>query len=288
MRITTVAVSIAVALALALAACGGGPPDPAKVYAEAGEKMAALASFHVALEFQEDGESGSGEIDLVLPDRFQATFGSNRGWEFTTIGIGEQFYTTSSRLGPDWFVWSEEALGEPVPQVAAFNAALLTRITDLTYIDEKSLDGAPVHHLQGSLAPDVLALVDGEDIPAENVKVELWVGTEDSLVHRYHLVLPDGTTTLTLSRFGEAVNIVAPVNPRTAEELARLFEAPRFEAPRFETPEQVKEAITALSTEEQDCLRQALGDAAFAELKSGTRTPTAEEIQKGGECIARE
>ena len=266
-----------------IARADGGPPDPAKVYADAGEKMAALASFHVALEFQEESESVSGEIDLVLPDRFQATFRSSSGWDLTVMGVGEQFYATSSRFAPDWFVYSEEALGGPAPKIAAFNASLLTRINDLTYLDETILEGAPVHHLQGSLAPEVLALVEPEDIRPENVTVELWVGIEDSLVRRYHYVEPSRTTTLTLSGFGEAVTIIAPANPRPAEELAELFGTPRFD-----TPGQFTEAIAALSPEEQDCLGRVLGDAAFQELKSGTRVPTTEEFQKGEECFTGE
>jgi len=119
MRIATVTVAIVVALVLTLAACGGGPPDPAKVYAEAGEKMAALASYHVAGEFQEGGRSATGEIDITPPDRFQATFRSSRGWEITFMGIGDQFYAKRG-TSPDWFVYSEEALGEPAPNIAAF------------------------------------------------------------------------------------------------------------------------------------------------------------------------
>ena len=55
----------------------------------------------------------------------------------------------------------------------------------------------------------------------------------------------------------------------------------------FETPEQVKEAIAALSKEQQDCLRRLLGDGAFAELKSGARLPTQEEVRQAEECPAR-
>ena len=122
MRIATVTVAIVSALALTLAACGGGPPDAVKVYAEAGEKMAALASYHVAVEFQEEDQSGTGEIDLVPPDRFQAAFRSSSGWELTVMGIGDRFYAKFPRFSSQWFVYSEQALGEPAPDVAAFTA----------------------------------------------------------------------------------------------------------------------------------------------------------------------
>ncbi len=282
MRTATITVAIVVALALALTACGGGPPDPVKVYADAGEKMAALASYHIRLDFQEEDESSVGEIDLVPPDTFQATFSSRGGWETTLMGIGDQFYAKFPGFSPHWFVYSEQAIGWPAPQIAAFNAALLTQITDLTYVGEEAVDGVSTYRLQGSLAPEVVALIDAEDAPTEAVTVDLWVGVEDSLVRRYQLVEPDGAAILYISRFGESVAIVAPADPHPAEELARYMGSPQLE-----TPDQVKEAIAGLSAGEQDCLRRALGDAAFAELKGGTRLPTQEEFQQGEECVAR-
>ena len=48
-------------------------------------------------------------------------------------------------------------------------------------------------------------------------------------MRRYQLVGPDDTATLTLSRFGETARIIAPANPRPAEELARLSGTLRFE-----------------------------------------------------------
>ena len=161
-------------------------------------------------------------------------------------------------------------------------AALLTKITDLTYVGEEPVDGLPAHHLQGTLPTEVMALFEVEDAPAESVMVDLWVGAEDSLMRRYQLVEPDSTSTFTLSRFGEAARIIAPVNPHPAEELARYIERPRFE-----TSEHVKEEIAALSKPQQDCLRKALGDAAFAEVSAGTRLPTQEELRQGETCVSR-
>ena len=282
MRTATVTLAILMALAVALAACGGGPPDPAKVYAEAGEKMAALASYHVTADFQEAGNSATAEIDVMPPDTFQSTFSSSGGWEIIFIGIGDQFYAKFPSSSPHWFVHSEQVFGEPAPKVAAFTAALLSRITGLIYVGEEAVDGVSNYHLQGFLGPEVLALIEAEDAPTEAVTVDLWVGVEDSLVRRYQLVEPDGAATFTLSRFGESVGIVAPVDPHPAEELARYMGTPQFE-----TTEQLKESIAGLTPEGQDCLRQVMGDAVFAELKAGTRLPTQEEFGQGEACITR-
>ena len=83
-------------LALALAACGaGGPPDAAEIYADAGEKMAALTSYHLMGDGQDEGVPFGIELDLILPDRFQATFAFDEGdelFEVSVIGIGDELY----------------------------------------------------------------------------------------------------------------------------------------------------------------------------------------------------
>ena len=188
MRITTVTVGIAAVLAFTLAACGGGPPDPAKVYAEAGEKMAALDSYHMAIEFQKEDQSGTGEIDLVLPDRSQAAFRSSSGWERTVMRIGNQFYAMFPPFSPHWFVYSEQAFGFSAPDVAAFAAGLLTEITDLTYVGEEVVDGLPAHHLRGTLPPEVMARFELKDAPTVAGAMDLWVGVGDSMVRQYEFV----------------------------------------------------------------------------------------------------
>ena len=101
--------------ALALASCGEGTPDAAKVYAEAEEKMTALTSYHVTATSEEAGESNVLEMDLMPPDRFQATF----FWGLALIGIGGQFYGQQVDKSPDWFVLNVEVLGEPELDMAA-------------------------------------------------------------------------------------------------------------------------------------------------------------------------
>ena len=97
----------------------------------------------------------------------------------------------------------------------------------------------------------------------------------------------DHESVMTALKYNYSVNGILDhkyvYRPRIGMAVARE----QVERARIETPEQVKEAIAGLSAGAQDCLRRALGDAAFAELKGGTRLPTQEEVQQGEECVAR-
>ena len=97
----------------------------------------------------------------------------------------------------------------------------------------------------------------------------------------------DHESVMTALKYNYSVNGILDhkyvYSPRKGMVVARE----QSERARLETPEQVKEAIAALSKEQQDCLRRLLGDGAFAELKSGARLPTQEEFRQAEECIAR-
>ena len=292
--------SVVALLVMALAACGnGGAPDAAEIYADAGEAMATLTSYHVTGavgsglrgNVQDAGEAFGIEFDLMRPDSFQAAFTFGEGdelFELSVIGIGDVLYQQFSGFSSDWFIVPEEeraAFGDLV----AFTSALTTEISDLTYVGEEDLDGVTTYRLEGTLAREVLELVEPEGPLPESVTVELWVGKEDSLVRRYVLspLVPDETSTFTLARFDdESISIEAPANPRPADELEEFFAQLEGE-PSFETPEDVKEAIEDLPAEAQECLRGVLGDAAYEELAAGTRLPTeAEDAAVGEACFA--
>ena len=285
--IARIAFVLTTAFVLAFAACGGGgPPDAAKIYADAGEAMAALTSYHVTVDGQDEGVPFGVELDLILPDSFEATFAFDEGgdlFEVSVIGIGGELYQQFGDFSSDWFITPEEDRGD-FENTVAFGTALTTEITDLTYVGEEDLDGVATHHLEGSLAREVLELVElGTQLP-ESVPVELWVGKDDSLVRRIVLA-PDvagETTAFTLSRFDdETISVEAPADPRPAEELEELFEDQGFG-----TPEDLQEAIEALSPEERECLVRVIGEDAFAELEAGERLPTDEEGAAGEECFA--
>ena len=229
-------VGLVLLLTSALASCSGGPPDAAKVYAQAGEKMDALSSYHMTVEAEEDDGSPVAfmEIDLAPPDRFQGLF-----WEaFEFMGVGDHFFARNADQSPDWFIYDEEVAGDPPFDIASFATNLTTQIERLTYLGEEVVNGTSTHHLQGSLPSGVLVLVGEENVPAEGVTMDLWVGTKDSLVQRYRWMdwdsdpgEEDGIITINLSRFNDdAIAVIAPPNPRPAEEWALLEEQAQAEA----------------------------------------------------------
>ena len=64
-----IALALTATVVLALVACGAdGPPDAAEIYADAGEAMAALTSYHVTGDGHDEGVVFGIELDFVLPD----------------------------------------------------------------------------------------------------------------------------------------------------------------------------------------------------------------------------
>ena len=266
---------VGTAVALIAAACNGnggdgdgGPPDAAEIYFEASEKMAALTSYHVTGENLAMGATQPSRFDLdfLPPDRFQVTFTEDGGLFRVTgasfIRIGDQFYFSPSDL-LDYFILPDDF---PPFGFSEFLTALTTQVSDLTYVAEETVEGVSTHHLQGSLAPAALApLADGE-APAEGIAIELWVGVEDSLMHRAVAVGREETGTFTLSRFDEAITIEVPANAPPADL-------------------SVLSGLESMSDEERDCLRRVWGDAVFAELEAGARLPTELETRQTVGCF---
>ena len=154
----------------------------------------------------------------------------------------------------------------------------------MIYLGEEDIDGITTYHLEGTLPREVIELVETEGPLPESIPVELWVGTDDSLVHRYVLSPDDAEeeTTLTFSRFDDGtISIEAPPDPRPAEELIELLGEDDFG-----TPEDLQEAIAELSDEERECLIGVVGEDAFAEFEAGERLPTEEEETAGEVCFA--
>ena len=258
------------------AACGdGGPPDAAKIYDEVGEKMTALASYHV----EGGGEGSEGdtfqlEIDFVAPDKSQvnASFAGEGGFsaQFGIIQVGDDFYTHGIPFGPpseNFFVYSEDLFGPP-PDFPAFLSAIWSQASDLTYVGEEEVGGVATHRLQGTISAEVRQLVDTgpEDLPTESATVDFWVGKDDSLVYQARQVAPGETINLTVSRFDDAsITVEAPENPLPPEAVAREF-------------------IANLTDQQRDCLRGKWGEAVYEEISGGTRFPTDEEEAKAEEC----
>jgi len=277
-RAKLVAVALALSVGLILAvACGGGggKPDAAKIYSDAGKKMAAVTAFHIEANTDGGPDAGPFKGDFVAPDKFQfsATFTDESGQaaEYGQLQIGSTFYVMNS-FGPtpssDWYVYDEALFGAPGDAVG-FIAGLWTKLSGLILVGEEDMGGVAMYHVQATISPDLLGLVETDPKPTKDNTIDLWVGKKDSLVHRlkYTFTETSATTTIDLSAFNDSsISIEAPSNPLPGTELYKQY-------------------ITTAPQETQDCLRTAWGDAAFEELAAGTRAPTADEHSKGDQCF---
>ena len=244
--------------------------------------MAASGSYHVVVDGFDAGEPFAIEYDLVGSDTFQTSFamiGPDGPINFNVIGIDGQIYQQFSDFSEDWFIAPEGEFAD-LADIWVFLTALTTEASDLIYLGEGDVDGVATYHLEGTLAREVLELIETENSFPESITVELWVGKDDSLLHRTLFApdIPDETVTLAFSRF-DAVSVEAPADPRSLADLEEVY-VNGFPA----TPGSVQQAIPSLTPDEQDCLRRVLGDEAFDEFASGTRVPTVEEKIASEEC----
>ena len=245
--------------------------------------MASLIAYHATVSVEAE-EQVTIEIDVVPPDRIRFILmesdpTSDQGG-VTTIGIGAQFYISLAD-SEDFFVLPQT--GQPQPNFAGFLGALWTQVSDLGYLGEETVEGVKTHHLQGKVGPEVRALLEFEEQQTESGTADIWIGVADSLVHRLRLVGWGETNTFTLSRFDESITITAPANPRPFEEFLEKMREMGGEPSG--SPEDMGRLIEGLPAEAQECLRTKLGEEAFEELKAGTRVPTFEEMERGGECF---
>ena len=111
-------------------------------------------------------------------------FEDDQVFEFSNIGIGDEFYQQMSFISDGWFLGSAADRAES-GNFLAFANAIITEASDLSYVGEEDVDGVATYHLQGTLAREVLELVETEGPLPETMAVELWVGKDDSLVRLY-------------------------------------------------------------------------------------------------------
>jgi hypothetical protein len=265
-RLAALALIVVAAVAL-LAACGGdgGGEDraqglsPAELLSRSADAAEALESFRIALEV--DGQialseraevpggqllSGpldiSGEGPVAPPDR------ASIDARIEVSGLPLQVNIT--RVGDEVFVGAlgqDFRLGLPAEQVAlldfgALYPTLVAWTTDPAEAGREEIEGTETVKVTGAVDAE-RALADlspllGADAPSRadaraalrEGTVEAWIGTEDLLPRRVHLVLDaDGSRvaegvgaveidlTADMSAFDEPVDIQAPENPQTLD-----------------------------------------------------------------------
>jgi hypothetical protein len=227
-RTLPTAVALVAALVLVAAAgCGGSGDETSAetLVRESADATGALKTFHFTLDVQNVPRSGTGlqltsaEGDVVVPDRAQADIGGT----FAGVPISTQVVAIGDR------VWLENPLSGKwqTIDVNATPVALLDPSKGVLAVMEgisqpmdegtEQIDGVTLRKISGTAsAADVAPLVAVSPSDLE-VPVLLWIGEEDSLLHRIEVSGPvaegepdDVLRVVEISRFDEPVTIEAP------------------------------------------------------------------------------
>lgn len=259
-----------VAAALLLAACGGGDDGgedltegltPAELLGRSSEAAAALESFHIALEVTGDLEvsaaaglpSGvggllNGPVDISGDGSVKPPDRASIDMRIEVSGLPLQGNLT--RVGDDVFIGvlgQDFRIDLPPEQVSLLDfgdlyPTLVSWTTDPVEAGREEIDGEQTVKITGALDPaaalgDLGPLLGAGSVTSAQARralregtVEFWIGTEDLLPRRLHLVLKaDGAgiaegvgaididLTASFSAFDEPVDIQAPANPQTLD-----------------------------------------------------------------------
>ena len=228
MRSRALAVIFAVA-GLLLFSCGGEDEgDPGEIAAAAATAMGNVESLHFNVDLGEFGldilsgiRASSIEGDAVRPERVQAEIGVIFSGISVTLdyrAIGDAQYVTSPLDRKAWQSLPGEPLAKSLLNPSDGVAMILSRLTDIELVGTESTSGVESHHLTARIPNAEVAGFFGS-APQDGVTdVALWIGVEDSLVRK--LVLkgpslegdpPETERTIELSKYGEPVDIVAPI-----------------------------------------------------------------------------
>lgn len=247
-----------------LAACGGSSdpeiPDAVAIYAEAGDRMTTISGYQVSARDLEGGRVRHFQIDYNSPDRFRLVDEN----QFTFLGVGDQFFVRP-RGSESYFTVADDT---GFPRTADFLNGLATEITNISYLKQDTFASVPAHHLSGTLPHEIYAMVESDE--TNDVRIEIWIATNEPLILGYLLSELGESTQLNLFSFDQAPRVADPEEPRPADEL-RI--------------EQFKIGLQNLPERNRQCLKEALGDRAFAELMDGARLPTDDEALTGQPCF---
>ncbi len=215
-------------LLLLIAACGGssnsGAPDAHQLITKAQAAIQKVTAYHFNLKAVNIGANAalpisSADGDIKVPDRLKATanalFAGNNV-QVQLIAIGNQQYinvfgawqTTTGLLDP-------RTLSDPQTGVAA----ILGHIQKPGTPTDSNVGGRSCWNIKGKLDPSYLAGITGGGAPAGQLDdVSTCIGKADNLPYQIIItgVAAQGDTaktvrTFTLSKFGEQLNIQAPI-----------------------------------------------------------------------------
>ena len=228
---------VGLVLALLLVGCGKGenPPEthPApsltaeEIIAKASPKLDELTSFHfklsqkgggtpITLGLQMTGASG----DVAPPDKLKMKIEAKWVGQFVEtnlVTVGKTTYMTNP-LNGKWETLTEDFNAVTLFQPNTGIKAVMESATDLSMLDEESVDGVLCFHLKGMLVSESLdAIAAGHAAKGLPVKCDIWIGVDDFLLRKVVLegkICDDENEgiirTLELSQFNEPVAIELP------------------------------------------------------------------------------
>ena len=216
-------------LLLALAACGGGSnnsttPDAHQIIAKAQVAIQKVTSYHFNLKASNVGTGASLSIssadgDILVPDKLKANATAmleGNSVQVVLIAIGSKQYvnvlgvwqTTTGLIDP-------RSLSDPQTGVAA----ILGHIQNPSTPTDSNVGGRSCWYIKGKLDASYLTAITGGGAPAGQLDdVSTCIGKSDNLPYQIIIngIASPGDTaktvrTLTLSKFGEQLTILAPI-----------------------------------------------------------------------------
>lgn len=223
------------ALLIALAACGGGGkstgtaaplPSADTVLPGAVTAFDSMKTFHFNLT-HENGASPipnglmlvSADGNVIVPDHMHAAIEAKAGDQTVrveVIGIGDQGWITN----PFNRQWQPLPSGTTIKDIfdpAQGVKAIIGSLQGGQVTSEENVQGVQTYHVEGTIQSDALQAAVPISKPGFTVRVEVWIGKDDSLIRQVYLegpIAPDEpgniVRKLTLSEFGEDITITPP------------------------------------------------------------------------------
>ncbi len=201
-------------------------PDPVVILADAADRFEALDFFKFTMTHENGGtpiafglvmEDVTG--DVAAPDRLQAEIGAFAGnlfFDVTLVAIGDRTFLTNP------FTKEFEEIEGGVISSALLDpttgiSGIIRDAVDPVLEGEAEVDGAATYHITSIIDSAQLTSIAPSAEPGLPIDVGIWIGRDDSLVYRIHMVgpmasdeAPDITRTILPSDFDIPVEIAMP------------------------------------------------------------------------------
>jgi len=224
----------ALALVLIVCACGGddesgepaaATPDATRLLQDSAAAARNVRSFHFRLTHRngttplpEGLQLETADGDVSIPGRLKAGLRakfSGIGVSVDVIAIDNQAWITNP-FTRNWQRLPGASLRDFADPATLVNS-LLPAIKDARIVAENEVDGVRTRQIEGRIDSGELEDALGVAEAGNDVKVEVWIGVDDSLPRRLRITGPlnedddeDIERQVDLSRFGEPVNIAPP------------------------------------------------------------------------------